>query len=197
MMMPTSVSESMNQSIPVGAADQTLLTSLDPDGELHLSACLQCARCSSGCTMRQETDLLPHQLNRMALLGLREALLRSRAIWMCVSCQTCVSRCPMGVDTPAMIDRLRALASEAPDDLRRVRVFNQALLGSVRRFGRVYELGLMAAFKLRARDFLSDVGKLPAMLRKGKLRLLPPFTRGRKAVARIFAQARRAGEGGR
>jgi heterodisulfide reductase subunit C len=195
--MPTSVIESGRQPVAAGGGDRAFLSSLDPDGRLRLSACLQCARCSAGCTMRLETDLLPHQLNRMAVLGLRESLLRSKAIWMCVSCHTCVSRCPMGVDTPGLIDRLRAGLREAPADLRRVRIFNEALLSSVRRFGRVYELGLMAAYKLKARDFLSDIRKLPAMLRKGKLRLLPRFTRGRRAVARIFDQARRAGEAGR
>ena len=41
-------------------------------------------------------------------------LLASKAIWTCVSCQTCVSRCPMKVDTPALIDRLRSLAKDAP-----------------------------------------------------------------------------------
>jgi heterodisulfide reductase subunit C len=196
-MTQTLATENASQPVAPDAMDQAFLSSLDPDGRLRLRACLQCARCSAGCTMRLETDLLPHQMNRMALLGMREQLLSSKAIWMCVSCQTCVSRCPMGVDTPLMIDRLRAQAVETPGELRRVRIFNDLLLSSMRRFGRVYELGLMAVYKLRARDFLSDVNKLPAMLRKGKLRLLPRFTRGRKAVAGIFRRVAQAGRAGR
>ena len=141
--------------------------------------------------MRIETDILPHQLNRMVLFGLEDELLRSRAIWTCVSCHTCVSRCPMKVDTPALVDRLREMSKEAPKDVERVRIFNDTLLRSVRRFGRVYDFALMAEYKLRARDFFSDLGKLPTMLRKRKIALLPPFIRGRRSVARIFDQVRR------
>lgn len=159
---------------------------MDPDGRLNLASCLQCGRCSSGCTMRLETDILPHQLNRMVALGLTEQMLSSKAIWACVSCHTCVSRCPMKVDTPTLIDRLRQKAKAAPKEMDRVRIFNEAFLASVRRFGRVWEFGLMAAYKTRARDFFSDLGKLPAMLRKGKLSLLPPPKGARKAVATIF-----------
>jgi heterodisulfide reductase subunit C len=178
----------------IEAIDKSFMRQLDPEDRLNLSACLQCGRCSSGCTMRTETDILPHQLNRMILYGMRDELLRSKAIWLCVSCHTCFSRCPMEVDTPAMIDALRMIAREAPEEMSRVRIFNDLLLGSVRRFGRVYELGLMAAYKLKAKDFFGDLGKLPAMLRKGKLRLLPSAAKGRSAVSAIFdrVRARRA-----
>lgn len=177
--------------------DQSVLCKLDPEGRLNLASCLQCGRCSSGCTMRLETDVLPHQLVRMAALGLEEEMLRSRAIWLCVSCQTCVSRCPMKVDTPALIDELRARAHAAPGDTARVRVFNNAMLKSIRRFGRTYELALMAEYKLRALDFFSDLAKLPAMLRKRKMKLRPPRVEGRKAVRSIFDRLRQAKEAGR
>jgi len=176
----------------VETIDWTLVQELDPDGRLNLASCLQCARCSSGCTMRQETDVLPHQINRMALLGMRDELLKSKALWMCVSCQTCVARCPMKVDTPALIDRLHAMAQAAPGDLRRVQVFNNAMLASMRRFGRVWELGMMGIYKLRSLDLFTDLGKLPLMLKKGKFSFRPPVIRGRSAVAQIFRRLRRS-----
>jgi hypothetical protein len=119
----------------------------------------------------------------------------------------------MSVDTPALIDRLRTDVSgfrlhqdsgesvdpksrntgAAPSqDLEKIRIFNDAMLGSVRRFGRTYELGLMATYKLRARDLFSDLKKLPMMLLKGKLSILPPRTAGRNAVAQIFERVRQA-----
>ncbi len=64
--------------------------------------------------MRQETDILPHQLNRMAALGMKDELLASKAIWTCVSCHTCVSRCPMQVDTPALSTSCATMAVSAP-----------------------------------------------------------------------------------
>jgi len=171
--------------------DESLVRQLDPDGRLNLACCLQCGRCSSGCTMREETDILPHQLNRMILLGMRDEVLRSKAIWMCVSCQTCLSRCPMKVDTPALVDKLREISRSAPEDLRKIRVFNDVMLASMRRFGRVWEFGMMGVYKLRALDFFTDLGKLPTMLRKGKFGLLPSVSKGRSAVAEIFSRVRR------
>ncbi len=176
---------------PLAALDQSLLAALDPDGELHLAMCLQCARCSAGCTMRQETDVLPHQLNRMALLGMRDQLLGCKAIWTCAACHTCVARCPMGVNTPALVDKLRTMTTRAPSaDLERIRIFNDEMLKSMRRFGRVYEFGLMGAYKMRTRDVFSDLGKFPRMLVKGKMRIIPPFVKGRKAVGSIFRRIR-------
>jgi len=109
----------------------------------------------------------------------------------------------MKVDTPAMIDALRKMctseqhkASRQQADVERIRAFNDLLLCSVRRHGRVHEFGLMGAYKLRTRDIGSDLKKLPAMLRKGKLRLLPSRTKGRMEVRMIFkrlVKARRAG----
>ena len=171
--------------------DDKLLARLDPEGKLNLAACLQCGRCSSGCTMRTETDILPHQLNRMVLLGLEDRVLSSQAIWTCASCHTCVSRCPMNVDTPALIDKLRELASTAPADAKNIKVFNEVMLGNMRRFGRVYELGMMSVYKLRSRDFFSDLMKFPTMLRKGKMKLRPPSAKGRSAAAKIFDRTRR------
>jgi len=142
--------------------------------------------------MRLETDILPHQINRMAALGLKDELLNSKSIWMCASCQTCVSRCPMQVDTPALIDALREMAQTVPTDaeLEKVRTFNKTMLSSMKRFGRVYELGLMGEYKLKTRDFFSDLAKFPTMLMKGKMKLLPPRANGKREVASIFDRVR-------
>ncbi len=184
----------MNNAALIEAINGNFAAGLDPEGKLRLSACLQCGKCSSGCTMRLETDILPHRLNRMALLGMEKELLASKAIWMCASCQTCVSRCPMKVDTPALIDRLRALAPKAPDEeTDRIRIFNREMLLSIRKFGCVYELGLIGKYKMKTLDLFGDLAKLPMMLRKGKLKLLPPNRSGRKAVAAIFKRVRNAG----
>ncbi len=43
---------------------------------------------------------------------------------------------------------------------------------------------MMAAYKLRTRDLLSDVGKVPHMLAKGKLSLLPKRSGGAKGGPR-------------
>jgi len=181
----------MTNQATISRIDKALVAKLDPEGKLNLAACLQCGRCSSGCTMRTETDILPHQLNRMVMLGLEDRLLASKAIWTCASCHTCVSRCPMGVNTPALVDKLREMASDSPAETKRIRVFNEVMLGNMKRFGRVYELAMMGVYKIRTRDFFSDLAKFPTMLRKGKMKLVPPTVKGRSAVARIFDRTRR------
>lgn len=180
----------MSKTAVVEKIDGSFACGLDPEGRLNLSSCLQCGRCSSGCTMRLETDLLPHQINRMAVMGMDKELLESRAIWLCASCHSCVSRCPMEVNTPELIDKLREMAKKAPAELNKIRIFNDTHLKTVKIFGRAYEMGLMAFYKLRAKDLFSDMDKFPTMLKKGKISLLPSFSSGRKAAAKIFERVR-------
>ena len=68
-------------------------------------------------------------------------------------------------------------------------VFNQIFLNSVRKRGRVHELGLMAAFKLRTRRFFEDMGKAPMMFSKGKLPLLGERVGGRREREGLFRRA--------
>ena len=158
-------------------------------------SCYQCTKCSSGCPVAGRGDLNPHELIRLVHLNQRETVLSSLFIWECTSCQTCVTRCPQKVDIAAMNDALRALSlSEGfatPGTA--VPAFNEVFLKSVRKRGRVHELGLMAAFKLRTRRLFEDVDKAPMMLRKGKLPLLGSRVRGRSEREKLF---RRAAQGG-
>ena len=75
-----------------------------------LLACYQCGKCSAGCPMAAYMDVLPNQMIRMAQLGMQQQLLASNAIWMCVSCLTCNSRCPKGIKIAEVIEALRKTA---------------------------------------------------------------------------------------
>ena len=46
----------------------------------------------------------------MVQLGQEEAVLRSNAIWRCVSCLQCFSRCPKCVDLSRIMESLRRLS---------------------------------------------------------------------------------------
>ncbi len=156
--------------------------------------CYQCAKCSAGCPVAGRGDLRPNELVRLVQLDQRETVLGSRFIWECTSCHTCITRCPQQVDICAMNDALRALSLReglaAPDTA--VPVFNETFLTSVRKRGRVHELGLMAVFKLRTKRFFEDVDKAPMMLLKGKLPLIGGRVAGRRERDGLF---RRAAEG--
>ena len=119
----------------------------------------------------------------------------SQAIWLCASCEACTTRCPMGIDIAAVMDALRMLAIErkvaVPDS--RGKHFNRSFLSSVRHHGRVFEVGMLAAYKLRTGDLFSDVDKVPQMLAKGKLSLLPHRSESAKRVRELFRAGRRRG----
>jgi len=157
--------------------------------------CYQCAKCSSGCPVASDADLKPHELVRMVQLDQREMVLSSRFIWQCTSCHTCITRCPQNVDIAAINDALRAMsvAVGAVAEGTTAPVFNEIFLKSVAKRGRVYELGLMAAYKLRTGRLMEDVDKAPLMLSKGKLPLLGPRVRGADERNAIFERAKRGG----
>jgi heterodisulfide reductase subunit C len=136
-------------------------------------------------------DLLSSQVMRLVQLGMADEALSSRAIWLCASCEACTTRCPMSIDVAAVMDSLRIMAIDRQATLadRHVEQFNRSFLGSVRRHGRVYEVGMMTAYKLRSGDLMSDVGKVPQMLAKGKLSLLPHRSRAAGQVREIFRRA--------
>jgi len=71
-----------------------------------------------------------------------------------------------------------------------VTTFNSIFLRTIQRLGRMYEMGLMASFKLRTMRLLADVGKFPMMLFKRKLSILPPWVGGRAARKALFRRAR-------
>jgi heterodisulfide reductase subunit C len=161
-----------------------------------VSACLQCHKCASGCPIGPDMDFLPSQIMRLVQLGAEAESLGSQAIWLCASCESCSTRCPMEIDIAAVMDALRMMAIDRKTALpdARGRQFHRSFLRSVRRHGRVFEMGMMAAYKLRTLDLLSDVGKVPAMLAKGKLSLLPKRSGGAREVREVFRRAEKEEE---
>ncbi|MGA2499266.1 MAG: 4Fe-4S dicluster domain-containing protein [Tepidisphaeraceae bacterium] len=160
----------------------------------NVMACLQCRKCTDGCPVAARADFKPHELVRMVQFGQRAEVLASRMIWECMSCQTCITRCPQQVNIAAMNDTLRRISrAEGKSGNTAVAAFDDAFLNGVRRRGRLYEIGLMAAFKLRTRRFFQDVDKLPMMLRKGKLPLLPKSVPGRAEREAMFQRIAQAG----
>ena len=156
------------------------------------NACFQCHKCSTGCPIGPEMDYLPSQIMRLIHLGAEKEALGAQSIWLCASCEACTTRCPQEIDIAAVMDALRIMAIDrqvtVPNS--HTKQFNRSFLGSVRRHGRVFEMGMMAFYKLRTGDLFSDVGKVPAMLSKGKLSLLPK----RSNTAEVREVFRRAEE---
>jgi len=159
---------------------------------VDLGACYQCKRCTSGCPVSGLAKCPPSEVMRRLHLDLGDELLNSDILWVCVSCETCSTRCPMGIDVAAVMDALRRIALErgAAKGEGNVPLFNQAFLKTVQVFGRTYDLAMIAGYKLGSRKLMADTEKFPTMLAKRKIALLPPTGADRRTVRRIFKKTR-------
>lgn len=148
--------------------------------------CYQCGNCSAGCPMAGKGDLLPHQVFRHLQLG-NDKPVHAVQPWLCVGCQTCATRCPQELDLSAVMDALRAEAMERgtiPPGARRMAVFNKIFLNQILAGGRLSEVELGAFFNLEARSPLENLENIPALLRRGKIRLDGKKVRGPGAARR-------------
>ena len=78
---------------------------------VSVQRCYQCGKCSAGCPAADAMDIAPSIVLRLLQTEEHEAdrkVLSSYSIWLCLSCQTCVARCPMEVDLPKAMDVLRS-----------------------------------------------------------------------------------------
>lgn len=187
--------------IPIDSAGKSsdFAAQVEAASGAKLLSCYQCRKCTCGCPVSARTDVRPHELVRMVQLGQRDAALGSRLIWECTSCLTCATRCPQGVSVAAMNDALRAMSRREGKVVAGTTVpaFNDTFLSIVKLCGRMYEMGLMSAYKLRTMKLWADVNKFPMMLAKGKLSILPKFIRGfsgRGERKRLFQRARAGGD---
>ncbi len=156
-----------------------------------IAACYQCRKCTAGCPTAFAMDYDPAQIVHMVQMGDRLSLLASPAIWMCVGCETCGTRCPNQICVGRVNDALRQIAVEegvrvgAPA----VYQFHRAFLNNLRLFGRVHEISMIVEYKLRSLDLLSNLDLGAKMLLARKLPLLPQVIRRRQEVARLFEAA--------
>lgn len=158
----------------------------------NVNLCYQCSKCGAGCPVSYAMDLSPVQLIHAIRLGLDDLVLSSRTIWLCASCETCTTRCPQDVEVAKVMDAAKILAVRrgVRPALPRVSAFHKAALGNIRGHGRMYELGLIMGLKLRTHEFLKDAALGIAMLRKGKLKLVPGF-KGARTTRKIFRRVER------
>jgi len=160
---------------------------------VDLSPCYQCKKCSSGCPVTGLTQSPPAEIIRRLQLGAGDELLKNDMVWLCLSCETCYARCPMQINTGAVIDALRMVAIEkrVAKPKGNIPLFNKAFLTTVRIFGRSYDLPALAFYKLGSGSLVKDMDKLPAMLKKGKMAITPPAGADTRRVRSIFNNVRR------
>lgn len=74
-------------------------------------ACIQCGRCTSSCPIaRVMVEHNPRRLMEMIILGRRGDVMLGPVPWQCLSCFTCLDRCPQGGDVGEIMFAIRNMA---------------------------------------------------------------------------------------
>lgn len=176
-----------------GCECQTLNHRIVEHTSVSVADCYQCGKCSAGCPLAEEMDYPPSQILRMLQRGssaLEEKVLRSMSIWLCLTCETCIARCPQEVDFPKVMDYLRSEALKrgiANPKAKDIIAFHRAFLDSIQTTGRLYEMGLIVDYKARTRHLLQDILIAPWMFMAGKLHIFPEMIKGKKQMSKIFS----------
>ncbi len=164
---------------------------------VNADRCYQCGKCSAGCPLANDMDYTSSMV--MRLLQTEEAdnekdLLQSQSIWMCASCEMCISRCPMSIDIPKVMDFLRQKSLKEglvnKQAAKNIIPFHKSFLDMIRMSGRLYEIGLVADYKLRSKHFFQDLMLAPKMFVRGKLAIFPDNIKGKKNIDAIFKNSK-------
>lgn len=87
--------------------EQNLLDTISRISGVNPRKCMRCGKCTASCPAFDEMDYHPHQFVSMVKNGRIDELLRSRGIYLCLSCFACVERCPRNVEPAKLIEAVR------------------------------------------------------------------------------------------
>ncbi len=170
------------------AADPGFAGEMKNSARTDFGLCYQCLTCTLGCPMSWAMDYPPNRIVRLVQLGLRDEALSSISIQICSACETCVTRCPNGIEIAALIDSLRIKSMKEGVETREplLRKFHKSFLGGFRNYGRLHEIGFVIRLKLRTLNMFQDAWSGFRMFLKGKFSILPHRIKGREAIKEIF-----------
>lgn len=158
-----------------------------------ISICYQCYKCTNGCPVAAEMDIVPHRIIRHIILGNKEKVLTSKGIWTCLQCITCSVRCPNDIDVARVFDTLRKVAMEekkaADTDSWK---FSELFLESVEKHGRLAEMETMLRYKLEKGGLFADMKAGAGMLLKRRMGILPHNIKDRKVFREMLVKAKQA-----
>jgi heterodisulfide reductase subunit C len=135
----------------------------------------------------------------MVQLGLVDEVSTANTAWVCSSCETCFTRCPQQIDIPRLMDHIKQSVLAQGDQPVEgvVAAFHEAFLENIKRFGRINETALMAAFQLKSAragkgldpgEAFQNLKLGLAMLKRGRLGFIPSKTGGKSAVRKLFKE---------
>ncbi|MGD2125012.1 MAG: 4Fe-4S dicluster domain-containing protein [Desulfobacteraceae bacterium] len=107
-----------------------------PGGE-RIAACFTCRTCTASCPISMVNNKFnPFRIIRLALYGLKKAVLESDFIWLCSSCYACQERCPQGVSITEFMTLLKNMAIKEGHAPAGIRAQRDLIKGQ----GRIYSI---------------------------------------------------------
>jgi len=195
--MTTGATASLSSAVRTSAAsttghtlrvDPAFLPTVEALSHESIRLCYYCMKCTAGCPTAYAMDYGPAHILKLVQLGQKDKVLQSKAIWLCVGCETCWTRCPNGIAAGHVMDALKQMALQegyAPAE-RRVLVLHRQFLTSIRLFGRVHELSMLALYKLLSGDLFTDLDLGARMFLRGKIPILPERIKGMAKIRQLF-----------
>ncbi len=186
------------QIVPASAAGTERLefladVSRATPGESNLEMCIQCGTCGGSCPSAADMEHTPRALFAMIRAGMRDRVLQSNTPWLCVSCYTCVVRCPQDVHITDIMYALKRMAIEAEQYRDSVAPdFSQTFVDMVENYGRSHEFGLATRHYLKhfplSMPGMATMGL--GMLTKKRLKMKPKKIKGVAQLTRILDRAK-------
>lgn len=163
-----------------------------PGGET-LRACIQCGTCAGSCPAASEMQFSPRAVNAMVKAGMRDEVLSSNSMWMCLSCYLCTERCPRGVQVTDIMYALKRLAIRNNGDnyWSPTPVLERTFVDCVNLTGRLPEIGLTGGYYLRTNP-LKALTMIPLGLKLLAHRRLPLMPSRIKGMQELRAMIRKA-----
>lgn len=175
------------ETVCLNKPDLSFIRAVEDESGQVVSRCYQCGNCTAGCPMSFTFDFTVSRIMRLIQTGQRKAVLNSKAVWLCATCETCTQRCPNNIDVASVMDACRHMSRrEGYGGVYAVKAFFDSFVTTMGLHGRTHEIGLMAMFMGRTGRVWTDVELAPKMLPKGKMAILPHRIEGRKEVADIL-----------
>ncbi len=158
----------------------------------NIRLCYQCLKCFVGCPVCTYMDYKPNSLIRMIQYGQKDKVLKSHAIWLCVSCMTCGVRCPNEIDMSVVMDTLREMSIEAGyahEAERRVVVLHEEFVRNIKLWGRLHEVSFFIPHMIRSLDLFGNAASGLALMIRGKLPMIPKQIEGIEEIWDMYDRA--------
>lgn len=158
-----------------------------------VSRCYQCGKCTAGCPVAMEMDIMPNQVMRLIQIGVKDWVLSSSTIWLCLSCETCSTRCPEDIDIAKVMDTLRKISVEDgyPAPQTTITDFHKIFLNSVEKHGRLNEIELSVKYNLALKKPFNDLPLAAKLGQKGKLNPFSGEVKDKANIKKIFKESKR------